>query len=217
MSTGVYKWTCTVNGKVYVGSAATSLRQRRHDHRKLLRYNKHSNQHLQRAWNKYGEENFVFATIERCLPELCLGREQHWIDYYRSYDRRYGYNISPTAGSCLGTRMSEEWKAEQKRKNALLTPEQRAWKFRNRRRPTEEHIAKLKVARVGKKHTDASKEKMRQAKLGKKQTPEHIAKVKAAKAGYRHPEHVKEKIRETHRQKWKKAEYTPTPPKMRIM
>jgi group I intron endonuclease len=37
----------------------------------------------------------------------------------------------------------------------------------------------------GHRHSDETKEKMRMAKLGKKQTPEHVANMKAAKTGIR--------------------------------
>lgn len=107
MNTGVYRIRNKVNGKVYVGSAAVSLRGRMSNHRSCLRGGYHVNTHLQRAWDRYGEASFEFTTIERCPPEKCVEREQYWIDLYNSTDRKRGYNRSPTAGSTLGVKHSE--------------------------------------------------------------------------------------------------------------
>lgn len=60
-------------------------------------------------------------------------------------------------------------------------------------RPTEEmkrHLSELNMGNtiwVGKKHTDASKQKMRTAKLGKKQSPEHIENAAATRRGKKWP------------------------------
>lgn len=65
-TSGIYKWTCTTTRKIYVGSAV-NLRMRWYNHKTSLRKNKHVNSLLQRAWNKYGEECFVFEVIELVL------------------------------------------------------------------------------------------------------------------------------------------------------
>ena len=54
----LYKILNKVNGNWYVGSTI-SLANRLGTHRKYLRRNKHANSHLQNAYNKYGENNFV--------------------------------------------------------------------------------------------------------------------------------------------------------------
>src|SRR6185312_1218021 len=94
--TGVYQIKNLVNGKRYVGSASKSLSDRGEYHFWQLRTDSHYNKHLQNAWNKYGEESFVFEEIEYCSPEMCVPREQCWIDYYQSASRSFGYNLSPT-------------------------------------------------------------------------------------------------------------------------
>lgn len=106
---GVYLIRNLQNGKVYVGSA-TSFKIRWGNHRSDLKHGRHDNQHLQRAWVKYGEASFVFEILEGCFTSRLIEREQHWIDHYRSFDRSMGYNISPTAGSTLGTTRTEEVK-----------------------------------------------------------------------------------------------------------
>jgi group I intron endonuclease len=62
MNTGIYQILNKVNGKSYVGSAV-NIKKRWAVHRHTLRNNKNS-PHLQKAWNKYGEESFEFNVLE---------------------------------------------------------------------------------------------------------------------------------------------------------
>ena len=101
--TGVYVIVNTVNGKIYVGSAARSFNHRFGQHRGALRYCKHHTSHLQAAWNKYGEAAFQFVVLERCQPDFCMEREQHWIEFLHATDPQCGYNSGPAMGSRLGT------------------------------------------------------------------------------------------------------------------
>jgi group I intron endonuclease len=106
-TSGIYKIVCLPTGKVYVGSAM-NLQQRWREHRTRLALGKHENAYLQNAWNKYGATAFEFVIIEEILIPFLIEREQYWIDKLCCYDRRKGYNLSPTAGSCLGMKHSEE-------------------------------------------------------------------------------------------------------------
>jgi hypothetical protein len=68
-------------------------------HRRSLQRGVHRNQHLQRAWNTYGEENFEFTVLEYVKRAFLLPAEQEWIDKSQCTDRKFGYNIYPVAGS----------------------------------------------------------------------------------------------------------------------
>lgn len=59
---GIYTIKCIPTGKIYVGQTI-NLRRRWHSHRWHLRKGIHKNGHLQNAWNKYGEDNFVFYIV----------------------------------------------------------------------------------------------------------------------------------------------------------
>lgn len=105
--TGVYCIRNLKNGKRYIGSAAQDLLYRWQIHRSNLRAGRHVNVYLQRAWQKHGEEAFVFEVLECCPPGRCVAQEQFWIDQYDSANPRRGYNRNPTAGSMLGFRHTE--------------------------------------------------------------------------------------------------------------
>lgn len=95
---GIYKITNIVNNKIYIGSS-NKINIRWNNHKSALRSNRHHNEHLQRSWNKYGEENFTFEILEYIKDESQLiKREQYYIDSYKSYDNNNGFNISSVAG-----------------------------------------------------------------------------------------------------------------------
>jgi predicted GIY-YIG superfamily endonuclease len=106
-TTGVYQILCIASGKIYVGSAV-DIRQRWAQHRRLLRRNKHHNQHLQQAWNRYGETSFVFSILELTERDTLLSTEQQWIDKTRCFDSHVGYNIFSVAGS-PGDAFAQTW------------------------------------------------------------------------------------------------------------
>ena len=118
---GIYQIRNLVNGKVYVGSAV-NLHIRRKTHLYDLRHQKHPNQKLQRAYNKYGEKSFIFEIIEIIEDKSKLvEREQFYIDNLNVI--KEGYNICPIAGSQLGAKRSEESKkrmSEAQRRNSHL-------------------------------------------------------------------------------------------------
>lgn len=97
-TSGVYKITCISNGKFYIGSAV-DMHDRCEHHRSSLRRGDHQNQHLQAAWNKYGEENFEFTAVELTDRSGLLSMEQNWLDKTQSFKREVGFNIFNTAGS----------------------------------------------------------------------------------------------------------------------
>lgn len=68
-------------------------------HRRSLGRGVHRNQHLQQAWDTYGDENFEFTVLEYVKRAYLLRAEQEWIDKSQCTDRKIGFNIYPVAGS----------------------------------------------------------------------------------------------------------------------
>ena len=77
---GVYKIECSGNGKFYIGSSRVSLSERMLNHKIRLRKGTHDNKKMQAAWNKYGEDSFLFSEVETCSPEDAYAREQFHMD-----------------------------------------------------------------------------------------------------------------------------------------
>jgi group I intron endonuclease len=99
---GIYRLTCVPTGKIYIGSShKINIRWTRHKY--TLNKNKHENPYLQNAWNKYGEDGFLFEIIENVPRDKLVEREQHWLDLTKSYDRSVGYNLREKADKSYGS------------------------------------------------------------------------------------------------------------------
>ncbi len=89
----VYMIRNVINDNKYVGITGDYL-HRKQCHTSALNRHKHSNKHLQRAWNKYGSKNFEFSIIEIVEKSFLPEREIYWIDFYDScnngYNQTYG-------------------------------------------------------------------------------------------------------------------------------
>lgn len=89
---GIYMILNTYNNKCYVGSSK-NFYTRKQKHFRLLLLNKHHSEHLQRAYNKYGKDKFIFIVLEECEIDKLLERETYWISLKNSLNSKYGYNI----------------------------------------------------------------------------------------------------------------------------
>lgn len=94
---GIYKLVNKVTNQCYVGQSQR-CKKRIKEHFRLLRYNKHPNQHLQNAYNKYGSENFYGEVEIECenLSELDA-LENSFLDGDAWFDEPKVYNIADFA------------------------------------------------------------------------------------------------------------------------
>lgn len=96
---GIYKIETLHNNKLYIGSS-DNIEKRIKTHLSRLKRDIHHSEYLQNAYNKYGKDNLKFSVIEILeTSENKIVREQYWMDYYKSYDRNFGYNMSKIADS----------------------------------------------------------------------------------------------------------------------
>ncbi len=208
-ASGIYKITCSANKKIYIGSSI-NLCRRKNEHWNDLRQNKHSNPIMQSAWNKYGEQTFVFEVLELVLPMDPTNREQHWLNKFKPFGRK-GFNLAHDARAPMrgtnGRKASPETreKMRQAQQNRNVSPENLEKMKRGAlgRKQSPEHIKNRTQQAIGKKHSPEWVEKNRQAHLGQKQSPEQIEKSRQARIGRK----MSPEEREKHRQACSTPEY----------
>lgn len=162
----IYVITNIVNDKQYVGQAINKNKRWR-DHRIMLKAGKHSNEHLQSAYNKYGSENFIYTVLEIInaitdINEVLTEREQYWINALNCVDPN-GYNLNPAAGSALGFKHSEETKLKwsiqrkgKKRSAEFSLVISKSWETRI---VSDEAKSNMSLAHMGKTQSDTTKAK----------------------------------------------------------
>jgi group I intron endonuclease len=187
MSGIVYRIVNLVNGKFYVGSTVDQAGRFR-VHRKRLNRGTHHSKHLQAAWQKYGATAFAFEVVEHVAhAENLRVAEQRWLDAHVGSDQCYNFSKDATA----------PWRG---------VPTEQHPQFGVPK--TEEHRQKIAASlretyaadpsahpRVGRTHTEETKERIRQKKLanpsrywqGKTRSEETKAKISAAQKGVAKP------------------------------
>lgn len=148
---GIYILRNTADGKVYVGQSV-SIHDRRIHHFGKLKRGRHSNHHLQNAFNKYGKDSFEFRILELVDEDMLDIRERAWINYYKSCDPSCGYNYD--TGGNRYKRASEE-----------------SLSRRRLFRHTEESRSKISAALMGHGFSEETLKKMAEAKKGKLRGP----------------------------------------------
>ena len=143
METGIYEILNTKNKKWYRGQvqADYGFDGRFNRHKQYLKAGNHWNDHLQKAWDKYGEGAFKFTILSRCAAEFCNELEEYFIgeDYNNpaiSYNKMAGGGACGSLSGESKVKISEAQKGEN---NSMY----------------------------GKRHSEASKKKMSEAQKGK--------------------------------------------------
>lgn len=135
-----------VDGKMYIGSASV-IHDRLIHHRWCLNNGRHENNHLQNAWDKYGEDNFRFVPLFECEERERVGKlgyEQAFFDLIWGYL----YNINPVAELMTPTRAVCSW---DKNKNFLKRYDSLA----SASRDTGAHVSAISKVCKGKLRTSA--------------------------------------------------------------
>jgi group I intron endonuclease len=227
---GVYMIVNKINRKRYVGSSE-NIYDRWKKHLGDLRKGIHHSILFQRAYYKYGEENFELIIMEEVKDRNQLvPREQTWLDFYKSYLPKNGYNINRIAGSPLGMKHSEATKAKigLKSKGRHFSKETREQMSLDRKgekhhmygkhhsKETKERIrSSLKGKTLGKILSEEAKRKIRERQTGKhfsKETKNRMSiahkEEKNPMYGKHHSEEAKRKMAEKAKQVWtiRKAE-----------
>ena len=171
-TSGIYKWTCAANGKVYIGSAS-NLYLRHLAHRSALKNRCHANRYMQASWNKHGEAAFSFEVVELVLQPFMYEREQYYIDKLKSNTRSKGFNMQSAIHNSYGPAPVN---------------------INRKKRPpfTEEHKAKIGAANKGRTrgpHTEEQKKMRKRPAPGlKRKSPSPETREKLSRALKAHHE-----------------------------
>jgi group I intron endonuclease len=170
---GVYAITCTVNGRQYVGSAA-SVRNRWGTHRWALRHGHHNNKELQADWDKYGESVFEFRTIAEIRePGLRRAVEQAYLD--QVFANGNPYNCNPDANGRTGAKLTADQRLAMSlaRRGRNLSPEHRA--------AISEAAIRRYASQKGTPEMQARMAEMGRGNLGKPKSAEHRTNIAKGK------------------------------------
>lgn len=170
----IYKITNTKNKKIYIGQTTKSnpnLRWKSHQYK--LRAGIHHNSHLQSAWNKYGQDCWTFEVLEEGIS--CINeladREEYWTEKFQSCNPEIGYN------KMVGN-------------NRYTTTDD-----------ARERMSKSGGNRKGQKHSEETKERIRQTRLGTTLSEETKKKIGESLTGRKRPpvtEETREKLSKSH-------------------
>ena len=89
---GIYKITNLIDDKMYIGQTVNYLK-RKNTHLAYLRNGKHHNEHLQRAFNKYGEISFEITFLQECEVDELDKLETEYIKAFKCTNSNFGYNM----------------------------------------------------------------------------------------------------------------------------
>lgn len=175
---GIYKIT-NPNGKIYIGQSINI--EKRFDRYKTLQHCKQQIK-LYNSFLKYGVNNHIFEIIEECEIKDLNKRERYWQVFYNVLIN--GLNLKLTKSDSERYEISND--SKNKIKNTLkkyfdsLTQDEkseiygkssrkRKGKIGNRRgcRLTEEQKKKISESNMGRKVSDATKEKIRMAMINR--------------------------------------------------
>jgi group I intron endonuclease len=155
---GIYKIVNKLNGKIYYGSS-NDIIGRFNQHKSLLNRQKHQNIHLQRAWNKYGKDNFDFNIVELTNEDKLVLIEQKYLSLCKLSPSKF-YNIGYDSNSAMRGKIHTE---ETKRKISIsVSKSLKGMKF------SPQHIQNLKKSHTGLKHSTETKQKMSESHKGEK-------------------------------------------------
>ena len=172
----VYIYQNQINFKIYVGQTK-NLKKRAYQH-KYESFKRSRNYPLYNSIRKYGIDKFNIFELEMVEDIDADESEQFWIQFFRSWDRSYGYNIEQ--GGCENKTLSEVTRkkmSETKKQMFKECPELNPM--------------------LGKHHTKETKEAISNANIGKcYNTTEHMEKLHKMTGDRLRGKHLSQEVRD---------------------
>jgi len=187
LAAGIYQIRNTINGHCYIGRSL-NLQRRWRRHLVLLQARNHHSRYLQRAFDRYGREVFVFEILEELTTrDECILSEQFYLDHE---DPNYNMSSLARGGIASGTMAAEVRNAISIRMKALWLdldfrqrhsmPKPKVRIALKGRHLTDECRRKISEAKKGHSCSEETRRKISQAKKGRPCTEEHKAKLARA-------------------------------------
>jgi group I intron endonuclease len=189
---GIYSITNTITDTVYFGQSV-NMEKRIKTHIRNLKNNNHDNDHLQKAWNKHGENAFVFKPIE-IVEEIIIDLTPIETKYYYSTENRY--NIAPP-DKAISHSLETRRKISEGNKGKIIPYNVRQ---------------KISISHTGKAHphrshswSEAAKKKLSLTKTGitrQKFSKETIKSMSESHKGKKHSKETREKMSISTKRNW---------------
>lgn len=205
---GIYAIQNKINKKMYIGMT-TDFKDRIEYHLWELRNNKHHSIKLQRAFNKYGEDNFEYYVLEEMKESTSNQLAEKERDYIKKYDTyNNGYNCS------LGGEKEKGYTPSQEaiRKLIIRNKTTKPMLGKHLSQKSKDKISKANKGKgngfYGKTHSEENKKKF--SEHAKKMWQEHYEEYKQRLTKINQSEkrrkEVSEQMRGNHNQKSKVTE-----------
>jgi group I intron endonuclease len=231
----IYKITNKINNKVYIGQTTQSLKKRFQVHCGIATRN-YGISYINRSICKHGKENFIIDEIDSAANiEELNEKEKYWISFYNSTNPEFGYNLMSGGNNSKHSEETKKLISEKKKNPSIetrkkmslaakqkdLTKQILAMKKSNTGRVrTKEHQEKLANTQRGRKVSEETRQKMREAKrktgkdrkpmsqetkdkirkalTGRKLSEDHKRAVSIGQLGRKVPEEVRKKMSDSH-------------------
>jgi group I intron endonuclease len=157
---GIYMIYNQENKKAYIGQAS-HIRKRFNSHKSELKNGCHGNSYLQNAWNKYGENTFLFIPLENCAKKELTNREAYYLDLI---DLELRYNLKVVTEVHVTSEVTRE-KIRQANLGRKASEETRKKMSESAKKVihsplSEEHKQNLSLAHKGKALSEEHKQKI---------------------------------------------------------
>lgn len=224
---GVYRITVTSpdgRERVYIGSSARHLPERKKQHWRALQARRHANKRLQACWDR--GYTFTWEVLAWCNLHEVLDLEQSWID--ASFLFQDCMNALPTAGNCAGYKHTPETRAkmstaqrEANNRPGVRETRSAAAKASNARLDVRAKLsaasreanarpdvkARISAASAARWACPEYRERMDSARRGSRRSPESLARMSAAQLAAQNRPDVIARHRANTAERWADPDY----------